>query len=38
MQRVFTFAWTRRAVEARGWGYEVWSESPENGQRLHSIE
>lgn len=23
---VFTFAWTRRAVESRGWQYEVWSE------------
>lgn len=22
----FTFAWTREAVEARGWRYEVWSE------------
>jgi hypothetical protein len=22
----FTFAWTRRAVESRGWRYEVWSE------------
>ncbi|MFE2441640.1 TnsA-like heteromeric transposase endonuclease subunit [Streptomyces sp. NPDC059426] len=25
----FTFAWTRRAVESRGWAYEVWSEPPE---------
>ncbi|WP_405928037.1 TnsA-like heteromeric transposase endonuclease subunit [Streptomyces griseus] len=25
---VFTFGWTRRAVEARGWKYEVWSEPP----------
>ncbi|GHB71754.1 hypothetical protein GCM10010331_69650 [Streptomyces xanthochromogenes] len=24
-----TFEWTRRAVEARGWRYEVWSEPPE---------
>jgi hypothetical protein len=24
-----TFAWTRRAVESRGWCYEVWSEPPE---------
>jgi hypothetical protein len=24
-----TFEWTRRAVESRGWRYEVWSESPE---------
>ncbi|GAA1159747.1 TnsA-like heteromeric transposase endonuclease subunit [Streptomyces hebeiensis] len=23
-----TFAWTRQAVEARGWRYEVWSEPP----------
>ncbi|MET7300659.1 TnsA-like heteromeric transposase endonuclease subunit [Embleya sp. NPDC005575] len=22
----FTFEWTRRAVESRGWQYEVWSE------------
>ncbi|TBO61553.1 TnsA-like heteromeric transposase endonuclease subunit [Streptomyces kasugaensis] len=26
---VFTFGWTRRVVEARGWQYEVWSEPPE---------
>lgn len=25
----FTFDWTRRAVESRGWRYEVWSEPPE---------
>ncbi|MFJ4636369.1 TnsA-like heteromeric transposase endonuclease subunit [Streptomyces hygroscopicus] len=25
----FTFAWTRQAVESRGWRYEVWSEPPE---------
>ena len=25
----FTFGWTREAVEARGWKYEVWSEPPE---------
>lgn len=25
----FTFAWTRRAVELRGWRYQVWSEPPE---------
>ncbi|WP_405616278.1 TnsA-like heteromeric transposase endonuclease subunit [Streptomyces sp. NBC_00076] len=25
----FTFKWTRRAVESRGWCYEVWSEPPE---------
>lgn len=25
----FTFAWTRRAVESRGWRYEVWSEPAE---------
>lgn len=25
-RNVFTFAWTRRAVESRGWRYEVWSE------------
>lgn len=24
-----TFGWTRRAVESRGWRYEVWSEPPE---------
>ncbi|MEW1719682.1 TnsA-like heteromeric transposase endonuclease subunit [Streptomyces sp. NPDC093109] len=24
----FTFTWTRRAVESRGWKYEVWSEPP----------
>ncbi|MFF7705491.1 TnsA-like heteromeric transposase endonuclease subunit [Streptomyces lydicus] len=24
-----TFAWTRRAVESRGWRYEVWNEPPE---------
>lgn len=24
----FTFDWTRRAVESRGWKYEVWSELP----------
>ncbi|MEV0774637.1 TnsA-like heteromeric transposase endonuclease subunit [Streptomyces sp. NPDC050433] len=24
----FTFAWTRRVVESRGWKYEVWSEPP----------
>lgn len=24
----FTFAWTRQAVESRGWRYEVWSEPP----------
>lgn len=25
---VRTFAWTRRALESRGWRYEVWSEAP----------
>ncbi|WP_371632182.1 TnsA-like heteromeric transposase endonuclease subunit [Streptomyces sp. NBC_01259] len=25
----FTFEWTRRAVECRGWRYEVWSEPAE---------
>lgn len=25
----FTLAWTRQAVERRGWSYEVWSEPPE---------
>jgi hypothetical protein len=25
----FTFAWTRQAVESRGWRYEVWSEPSE---------
>jgi hypothetical protein len=24
----FTFGWTRRAVEEKGWKYEVWSEPP----------
>ncbi|MEU9959792.1 TnsA-like heteromeric transposase endonuclease subunit [Streptomyces sp. NPDC050982] len=24
----FTFEWTRRAVESRGWRYEVWTEPP----------
>ncbi|MGW2860269.1 TnsA-like heteromeric transposase endonuclease subunit [Streptomyces sp. NPDC001205] len=24
----FTFGWTRREVESRGWRYEVWSEPP----------
>ncbi|UWM52344.1 TnsA-like heteromeric transposase endonuclease subunit [Streptomyces carpaticus] len=24
----FTFDWTRRAVESRGWKYEVWSDPP----------
>lgn len=24
----FTFGWTRRVVESRGWQYEVWSEPP----------
>ena len=24
----YTFAWTRRLVEARGWQYEVWSGAP----------
>lgn len=25
-ENAFTFAWTRRVVESRGWRYEVWSE------------
>jgi hypothetical protein len=25
---VRTFSWTRKAVESRGWRYEVWSEAP----------
>ncbi len=25
----FTFAWTREAVESKGWRYEVWSEPPD---------
>ncbi|MFJ8310193.1 MULTISPECIES: TnsA-like heteromeric transposase endonuclease subunit [unclassified Streptomyces] len=25
---IFTFDWTRRVVESRGWQYEVWSEPP----------
>ncbi|MFE3559455.1 TnsA-like heteromeric transposase endonuclease subunit [Streptomyces sp. NPDC059193] len=28
-EHAFTFAWTREAVELRGWGYEVWSEPPD---------
>ncbi|MEC4019827.1 TnsA-like heteromeric transposase endonuclease subunit [Streptomyces sp. H27-D2] len=28
-EHAFTFAWTREAVESRGWHYEVWSEPPE---------
>ncbi|MCY0947842.1 TnsA-like heteromeric transposase endonuclease subunit [Streptomyces antarcticus] len=28
-EHAFTFAWTREAVESRGWRYEVWSEPPE---------
>ncbi|GAA3264582.1 TnsA-like heteromeric transposase endonuclease subunit [Streptomyces labedae] len=28
-EHAFTFAWARKAVEARGWRYEVWSEPPE---------
>lgn len=31
----FTFEWTRRVVEARGWRFEVWSEPPE--ARLENI-
>lgn len=27
-ENVFTFAWTKKAVESRGWRYEVWSEPP----------
>lgn len=27
-ENAFTFAWTRRVVESRGWRYEVWSEPP----------
>jgi hypothetical protein len=30
-----TFAWTRRAVESRGWRYEVWSEPPR--QELENV-
>lgn len=33
-EHAFTFAWTREAVESRGWHYEVWSEPPEAGHRL----
>ncbi|GFH39229.1 TnsA-like heteromeric transposase endonuclease subunit [Streptomyces pacificus] len=28
-EHAFTFAWTREAVESRGWHYEVWSEPPD---------
>ncbi|WP_437105693.1 TnsA-like heteromeric transposase endonuclease subunit [Streptomyces sp. enrichment culture] len=28
-EHAFTFTWTRKAVESRGWRYEVWSEPPE---------
>lgn len=28
-EHAFTSAWARKAVEARGWRYEVWSEPPE---------
>ncbi|GAA2816577.1 TnsA-like heteromeric transposase endonuclease subunit [Kitasatospora sp. CM 4170] len=31
----FTFEWTRRVVESRGWRFEVWSEPPE--ARLENI-
>ncbi|MEU4233221.1 TnsA-like heteromeric transposase endonuclease subunit [Nonomuraea sp. NPDC026600] len=24
----FTFAWSRKVIESRGWGYQVWSEPP----------
>lgn len=27
-EHAFTFAWTREAVESRGWHYEVWGEPP----------
>lgn len=27
-QVAFTFGWTRRTVDSRGWHYEVWSEPP----------
>ncbi|NKQ57332.1 TnsA-like heteromeric transposase endonuclease subunit [Amycolatopsis sp. K13G38] len=27
-ENAFTFAWTRQAVESRGWRYQVWSEPP----------
>jgi hypothetical protein len=27
-KNAFTFAWTRRMVESRGWRYEVWCEPP----------
>lgn len=27
-ENAFTFAWTKSAVESRGWRYEVWSEPP----------
>ncbi|WP_405812560.1 TnsA-like heteromeric transposase endonuclease subunit (plasmid) [Streptomyces sp. NBC_01520] len=28
-EHMFTFAWTREAVESKGWRYEVWSEPPD---------
>lgn len=28
-ENALTFAWTRRAMESRGWRYEVWSEPPQ---------
>ncbi|MGW2654389.1 TnsA-like heteromeric transposase endonuclease subunit [Streptomyces sp. NPDC001478] len=28
-EHAFTFAWTREAVESRGWRYELWSEPPD---------
>ncbi|WP_331747700.1 TnsA-like heteromeric transposase endonuclease subunit (plasmid) [Streptomyces sp. NBC_00984] len=28
-EHAFTFAWTRSAVESKGWRYEVWSEPPD---------
>ncbi|MDI5973969.1 hypothetical protein POF50_032280 [Streptomyces sp. SL13] len=28
-EHAFAFAWTREAVESRGWHYEVWSEPPD---------
>lgn len=27
-ESLFTFAWTKRVVESRGWRYEVWCEPP----------
>jgi hypothetical protein len=33
LNNAFTFAWTLRAVESRGWQYEMWSELPRDRWR-----